>query len=137
MNKQLPHLLLQVRASLFLFSFSVLAYANNVLAQAGGPTLPADHSVNIEPVALANPLAIGSIQDLLIAILNIIVILMIPIIVFFIILAGFKYVTARGNATQIEEATRALLYAIIGGVLVLGASAISAIIANTVAEFTV
>ena len=62
-------------------------------------------------------------------------ILMVPIIVFFIILAGFKYVTARGNASQVEEATRALTYAIIGGVLVLGAVALSEIIKNVVDQF--
>ena len=87
-------------------------------------------------VALESPLKnIGSIEGLLVAILNIIIILMIPIIVFFIILAGFKYVTAQGNASQVEDATRALTYAIIGGVLILGAVAISRIIANVVQSF--
>lgn len=90
----------------------------------------------VEPVRLVNPLNnIGTIDELLVEILNILVILMIPIIIFFIILAGFKYVTARGNASQVEEATRALMYAIIGGVLVIGASAISVIIKNVVAAF--
>lgn len=87
-------------------------------------------------VALESPLKnIGSIDDLLVAILNILIILMIPIIVFFIILAGFKYVTARGNASQVEDATRSLTYAIIGGVLILGAVALSQIIANVVQSF--
>lgn len=91
--------------------------------------------VALETVNLINPLKIGSIEGLLVAILNIIVVLMIPIIVLFIILAGFNYVTARGNATKIQDATRALMYAIIGGVLVLGASAISVIIKSTVDAF--
>lgn len=92
--------------------------------------------VDFDTVTLANPLNnITSIQALLVAILNIVVVLMIPIIVFFIIMAGFKYVTARGNAAQVQEATRALMYAIIGGVLVLGASAISEIIKTTVDAF--
>lgn len=87
-------------------------------------------------VSLISPLKnIDSIEGLLVAILNIIIILMIPIIVFFIILAGFKYVTAQGNASQVEDATRALTYAIIGGVLILGAVAISQIIANVVQSF--
>jgi cytochrome bd-type quinol oxidase subunit 2 len=91
--------------------------------------------VSAESVALDNYLAVDTIQDLLVAILNIVMILMVPIIVFFIILAGFKYVTARGNASQVEEATRALTYAIIGGVLVLGAVALSEIIKNVVDQF--
>jgi hypothetical protein len=86
-------------------------------------------------VTLDNPLRVGSLEALLVAILNIFTILMIPIIVFFIILAGFRYVTAQGNPGQIEEATTTFTYAIIGGVLVLAAVAIAEIISNTVAEF--
>jgi hypothetical protein len=92
--------------------------------------------VAVESVSLVNPLlSINSIEGLLVAILNIVIILMIPIIVFFIILAGFKYVTARGNATTVEEATRALTYAILGGILILGAVTISGIIKNVVLSF--
>lgn len=79
--------------------------------------------------------SINSIEGLLIAILNIFIIIATPIIVLFIIYAGFLYVTARGNAAQVEQATRALTYAIIGGVIVLGAVAISEIIANIVDDF--
>src|SRR3989338_3730722 len=74
-----------------------------------------------QTVTLANPLRINTITELLAAILNIVIVLAVPIIVFFIIYAGFLYVTAKGNAQQIEQATRSLTYAVIGGVLVLGA----------------
>lgn len=91
---------------------------------------------SIQTVALQNPLnSINSIEELLEAILYIFMTLMIPVIVFFIILAGFKYVTAQGNASKVEEANRALLYAVIGGVLVLGAVAIASIIQSTVSAF--
>lgn len=89
----------------------------------------------IEEVTLDNPLRVNSIEELLIAILNIFMVLMIPVIVFFIILAGFKYVTAQGNSGQIEEATTTFTYAIIGGVLILAAVAIAEIIRNTVDSF--
>ncbi len=92
--------------------------------------------VRTDSVNLQNPLnGINSIDDLLVALLNILIVIMIPIIVFFIILAGFKYVTARGNASQIQEATRALTYAILGAVLILGAVALSDVIKNTVEQF--
>ena len=91
---------------------------------------------SIDSVCLENPLNnINSIDGLLVAILNIIMVLMIPVIVFFIIYAGFKYVMAQGNASQVEEATRALTYAVIGGVLILGAVAVSQIIQNVVRAF--
>jgi TRAP-type C4-dicarboxylate transport system permease small subunit len=89
----------------------------------------------IDKVQLNNPLKVDSIGALLVAIINIVMILMVPVIVFFIIYAGFKYVTARGNASQVEEASQSLLYAILGGVLILGAFAIAAIIQNIVTAF--
>ncbi len=87
-------------------------------------------------VQLVNPLKVTSIEGLLVAILNILIIIAIPLIVFYIIYAGFLYVTARGNAAQVEQATRALTYAIIGGVLILGAVALAGIVKNLVGSFT-
>lgn len=116
----------------------VFLYINPVVVLAQGPAggpVP-NGSPSIGTVALENPLNnINSIDGLLVAILNIIMVLMIPVIVFFIIYAGFKYVMAQGNASQVEEATRALTYAVIGGVLILGAVAISQIIQNVVNAF--
>jgi hypothetical protein len=91
----------------------------------------------IKTVALDNPLkgGINSIDGLLVAILNVLMVLMVPVIVFFIIYSGFKYVMAQGNASQVEEATRSLTYAVIGGVLILAAIAIAEIIKNVVASF--
>lgn len=77
-------------------------------------------------------LPFGSAEELVVAILRIFITLATPVIVLFIIFAGFKYVTAQGNAQQVQEATRALTYAIIGAVLIIGAVAISQIIASTV-----
>ncbi len=103
------------------------ATAGQVLAQSG--PVPS-------PISLVNPLKVGAIEDFLVAILNIFMVLAVPVIVFFIIYAGFLYVTARGNAAQIEQATRSLTYAVIGGVLILGAVAIAEIVKNLVGSFT-
>jgi TRAP-type C4-dicarboxylate transport system permease small subunit len=80
-------------------------------------------------------LPFDSLEEFIVALLRIFITIAIPIIVLFIIYAGFKYVTARGNAQQVQEATRALTYAIIGAVLIIGAVALSEIIANTVGAF--
>lgn len=103
----------------------------------GGPQGTVAPSAGVgSTVRLQNPLSgISTIPQLLAAILNIVVILAIPVIIFFIMLAGFKYVTARGNATQIQEASKALLYAVIGAVLILGATAIAQIVKNLVDAF--
>jgi len=84
---------------------------------------------------LVDPLNGVTIPGLLDALLGVVIVIATPIIVFFIIFAGFKYVTARGNATQVQDATRALTYAIIGGVLVIGATAITTIITGLVDAF--
>lgn len=84
---------------------------------------------------LKNPIKVSSVQDLLVILLNLVIIIATPIVVLFIILAGFKYVTAQGNPSKIQEATQALTYAIIGGVLIIGAVAISEIIKDLVNSF--
>lgn len=78
---------------------------------------------------LNNPLSnVTTVPELLEALLNIVVTIAVPIVVLFIILAGFKYVTARGNEQQTAEARRALTYSIIGAVVLIGAFAILAMI---------
>lgn len=86
---------------------------------------------------LKSPLdpSIVTVEGLLVALLEVFIIIATPIIVLFMIYAGFLYVTARGNAQQIEQATRALTYAIIGGMITLGAVAIAQIIKNVVDTF--
>ncbi len=89
-----------------------------------------------DPVALKNPLKVGSIEELLSAILGVVIVLATPIVVFFIIYAGFLYVTARGNTQQVQQATTALTYAIIGGLLILGSFALAEVIKNVVDSFS-
>ena len=82
-----------------------------------------------------SPLNAGSIEELITSILGILIVIATPIVVLFIIYAGFLYVTAQGNAEQVKTATRALTYAIIGGVLIIGAVALSGIIEGVVTAF--
>lgn len=84
---------------------------------------------------LDNPLQSDSLIGFFQAILDVLLIFAVPIIVFFIIFAGFKYVMARGNPGEIATANKALLYAVIGGVLILGAEVLLAVIEGTIAAF--
>lgn len=70
----------------------------------------------------------GFFNDLL----EVVMVFAIPLIVFFIILAGFQYVMARGNPGKIATANMSLLFAVIGGVLILGAWVILEVISGTV-----
>ncbi len=109
---------------------------NNAGEATNSRTSDGDTSNQATSVKLKNPLKIGTVEGLLTSVLSVVVILALPLIVFFIIYSGFLYVTARGNAAQIEQATKSLTYAIIGGVLVIGAVAIAEIIKNLVSSFT-
>lgn len=83
-----------------------------------------------------NPISkISSLRGLLIALLEAVLVLAIPVIAFFIIYAGFLYVTARGRAEQVTAANKALLWSVVGGVIILGAFVIINIISGTVEGF--
>ena len=129
--------------SFFLFS-AELAFAQPI-----SPPPPGDDGIGISPpppgdgghglsptkIKLDNPLNVKTIEELVGGILNIVLILAVPVIVFFIIYAGFLYATARGNAEQVKKATTTLTYAIIGGVLIMGSVAIAEIVKQLVLSF--
>ena len=81
-----------------------------------------------------NPLGDLTIITFFQALLDVVMIFAVPIIVFFIIYAGFLYVTARGNQETISRAHRALTYAVIGGLLILGANVLIQVIQGTVSD---
>jgi hypothetical protein len=83
---------------------------------------------------ILNPLKAPSIEAFLLNIIDIVLVFLIPVIVLYIIYAGFKFVTARGDTGQIAEARRALLWAVVGGVIVLGARLIINVIQETINE---
>lgn len=115
---------------LFLFTFVPFLCRAQVVDPAT-PTGGSGLSFSFE-----NPIKFDSLEDLITAIIRIIIVIAVPIVVLFIILAGFKYVTAQGNPTKIQDASRSLTYAIIGGVLILGAFVIAQIIGGFVKSFT-
>jgi hypothetical protein len=84
------------------------------------------------PGQLCNPLQSSTVQEFLLKIIDILLIFALPIIIFFIMYAGYLFVTARGNESQITEARTALTWALIGGVIILGARAIITVIQGTV-----
>ena len=92
----------------------------------GGQTAPAP------PIKLSNPLKVDSIERLLELILEIVIIFATPVIVFMIMYAGFKFVTAQGKPDALKDARNALLYALIGGVIILGAKALLTVLTGTI-----
>ena len=111
----------------YLFTYLALTIPNLVLAAISG----AGDGQNIQ---FDNPLGNMNLITFLDKLLDVVIIFATPIIVFFIILAGFNYVMARGNSSKIETANKALLYAVIGGVIIVGAKAILIVISGTISD---
>ncbi len=80
---------------------------------------------------------IDSIPQLISYILKLAAMIGLPIVVLFIMWAGFMYVTARGDQAKISRAHDAFLYSVIGAALVLGAAVIAAAIQGTISNLSV
>jgi hypothetical protein len=83
---------------------------------------------------LENPLKFSSLERFIEGVLQAIVMIALPIIVAFIVYAGFKYIFARGNASEIGKAHENFKYVIIGTILILGAWVLATLIGGTVSQ---
>ena len=120
-----------------LFSFLIICVfgVSVVSAQQTPPNNPSGNVQNvvINPT-IPNPLRTGdNISDFMKTIVEEVVLPIGGVLaVLAFIWSGFKFVTAQGNGSQIEEARRALFYTAIGTAILLGAVALTAVISNTV-----
>ena len=81
---------------------------------------------------LQNPLAVDSIEDFLVAILQFIVRLGTIVVILMIVVVGFMFVTARGNPEKLKTAREALLWTLVGAVILIGAEILAQAIKATV-----
>jgi len=86
--------------------------------------------------ALQNPLDVCTISQFVEKALQVFVIIMLPVIAFFIVLAGFNFVFARGNPESLKTAKWNFLYVIVGTCLMLGAWLLANLIGATVSQVT-
>jgi len=116
-----------IRFALFLTTLLMVSLSSfgSVLAEGGS-------GENCGSRGLMNPLSSCSVQEFLFKIIDIILVFALPIIVLFIMYGGFLLVTAQGEPTKLKTGRDAILYAVIGGVIVLGAKIIVEIIKTTV-----
>lgn len=85
---------------------------------------------------LQNPLQFDSLPELLHAILAAVVELGTIVLGIMLVYVGFLFVSARGNPEEISKARSALIWTLIGGLILLGAEAISLVIQSTVASIS-
>ena len=74
---------------------------------------------------LVNLLHAQTIGALVVDIANLVTQIAIPIVVMFLIYAGFLFVSARGNTKQLEDAKKTFYWTIIGAAVVVGARALA------------
>jgi heme/copper-type cytochrome/quinol oxidase subunit 2 len=84
-----------------------------------------------------NPIQADTLDGFLLQLLNVVILIGAIVVVFFLILAGFKYVTARGDEKQISSAHQTLTWTIVGAAIVLGAKVIASAIQATVSQLGV
>lgn len=122
------------RYATVLFLFVLLTgilYASGVDAQSGAT------AQNCPPGTLCNPLKAESLSAFLQDLFRAIVKIGLPIVVLFIVWAGFLFVKARGNATELTTAKRNFGYVILGTTIFLGAWVIAEMVAATLRQLGV
>ncbi len=101
-----------------------------------GGSEPSEGDITLD-FELNNPLAgsgVNTITDFVKRLLDIVLTIGVPVIAVFIILAGFKFVTARGNPSEIEKAKNNLFGVMIGAAILLGAWVLANALGETVNE---
>lgn len=81
---------------------------------------------------LVNPLKVGTIEELLALVLKAVVNIGTIVLVLMLVYVGFLFVVGQGNEEKISEAKKALMWTVIGGLVLLGAQAISLVVQSTV-----
>lgn len=93
-----------------------------------------DSSGNRLDGMLRNPLdpSFSTIPLFIAGVLKVLVMVALPIITFFIVYSGFKFIAAQGNEAKLTDAKHNFFYVILGSLLILGAWVIATLIGGTV-----
>jgi membrane protease YdiL (CAAX protease family) len=82
-----------------------------------------------------NPITgIDTIPEFLAKVLQGLSILLMPLVVIFIIYAGYLFVTAQGEESKIQKARTAILWTLIGAGVILGAQIMASILSDTLTQ---
>ncbi len=81
---------------------------------------------------ILNPLGTSDIFTFITQIIDIILVVAVPVIVLYIMYGGWVLVMAQGKPDEISRGNRIILWALVGGVLILGVNIIIEIIQTTV-----
>jgi heme/copper-type cytochrome/quinol oxidase subunit 2 len=107
---------------------------NSIFAQDAGGSPPVRSSGG----KLKNPLSpeFSTISGFLKGMLDVVVTIATPIVVLMLVYSGFLFVKAQGKPEELAKAKQAIMWTIIGAVVVLGASVLASAIEGTVDDLT-
>ncbi|KUK76776.1 MAG: hypothetical protein XD93_0723 [candidate division WS6 bacterium 34_10] len=83
---------------------------------------------------LNNPVGFESLDELVIHLVNLVISFSVLIAIAALIIAGIKYILAMGDEEKVEDATRSLIFAIVGLVIVFIAPLVVEYITNTLLQ---
>lgn len=117
--------------------FLVLAVALPPFVKAQGPILQVNDDTSQpqrEGGKLYNPIGSETLADFVQKITSVALKIGVPIAGLFIIWAGFKFVTSRGDETAIKDAKKIFWYTIIGTAILLAANTIARVLSDTIIQ---
>lgn len=79
-----------------------------------------------------NPIAETSLYCFLHDILGAFILIVFPFVVLMLVYSGFLFVSAQGNPSKLEEAKKWFFWVVVGGLIILGAQALTWAIERTV-----
>lgn len=92
---------------------------------------------NVPDAVLENPLNSDSLEDLLLSFLRGIVRIGVIALLLFLVYVGFQFVAAQGNEEKLRTARNALIWTVVGGVILLGAEVIMGVIQATMQSLAI
>lgn len=126
---------------MFTFGFPLLTSAQDttpVVSPAGtdpvispGGTVPVVSPAGTGGTTLHNPLAAKSFSDFIDKLIALLIDVGYVVVVLALVYCGFLFVAAQGKEEKLREARAALLWTVIGGLILLGANVIRDVIQST------
>ena len=90
-----------------------------------------DLKINIK---LDNPINVQTVPEFILKVVDIVKIIAITVITFFIIYSGFLFVTAQGKPDKLKTAKSTILWTCVGTAIILGASILANAIQGTIVQ---
>lgn len=84
---------------------------------------------------IQNPLQSESLVDLLMGVLRGVVRVGLFVLLLALVYVGFQFAAAQGSEEKIRSARGALLWTVVGGIILAGAEAIAALVTSTASSF--